>query len=64
LPVALQPSGEKRHQTAKTPLESGANYSAEAGENRNLCKSDFPPIEAARQVKILFSLMGELVPNF
>jgi hypothetical protein len=25
---------------------------------------NFPPIEAARQVKMLFSLMGELVPNF
>jgi len=25
---------------------------------------DIPPIEAARQVKMLFSLLGELVPNF
>jgi hypothetical protein len=34
------------------------------GKLDDLDNHDFPPIEAARQVKTVFSLTCELVPNF
>jgi hypothetical protein len=60
-----QPLWKKRHQTAKTPLGSGANTPAEvAGKTLNLAILSFPPTQALRQAKTLFSLIGKLCADF
>jgi hypothetical protein len=51
-------------QTAKTPLESGADTPAEAGETLRPDNPENPPTQAASQAKTLFSLTGGLVPIF
>jgi hypothetical protein len=65
LACSPHPFWRKRHQTAKTPLESGADTPAGlAGKTKSLAVLSFPPTQALRQAKTLFSLTGKLCADF